>query len=183
MSPYPINSGSHWQLPNKRNNHTNFPGPIYNIPENPVPESIAEKSGDKVEALETLETTVQVELNKRNIYLTQVSGNYNLEYNPHFVPYFAPLVALVPRVYPWNFRQGVPSPLKEPTIPQEIEVPSSPESVFTSLEVAIKIEEQDPTDFLEFISSQQELSEIYPNQQYSSRTTQYFDLYENKIIL
>ena len=170
MSQYPINSGYHWQFPSKKNNHTNFPGPIYNIPENPVPEHIAELSGTKVEALETLETSVQVELNKRHIYLTQVGGNYSLEYNPHFVP------ASVPSDYPWNFRQGVSSPYKEPTILQEIEVPSSPESVFTSLEVAIKIEEEDPTAFLEFISSQQELSEIYPDQQYSSRTTTYFDL-------
>ena len=96
MSQYPINSGYHWQFPTKENNHINFPGPIHNIPEKSVSEHIAELSGTKVEALETLETTVQVELNKRHIYLTQVGGNYSLEVQPPLCPLHCPPCCICP---------------------------------------------------------------------------------------
>ena len=79
MSQYPSNPGYLWDLPAKLNNSTDLPGPIFNKPENPVPEIIAWSSGEKVEHLEALEVAVQIELRKKHTYLTKVRGNYKLK--------------------------------------------------------------------------------------------------------
>src|SRR6476620_7620297 len=71
-------SQQNWHLQPKITFQTPPPGPIFNFPVNPVPHYIASGSGDKVEALETTEKTVQLLLRKKHLYLTKVKSSYKL---------------------------------------------------------------------------------------------------------
>ena len=106
-------SAQNWHLRPKNNLKTPPPGPIFDHPVNPVPHYIASASGDKVEALETTEKTVQLLLRKKHLYLTKVKSTYKLR----------KIIFHTQLVHDYNLKKGYPEnrnlgtrPLKTSTI-------------------------------------------------------------------
>ena len=98
MVRYPSNPGYLWDFPLKKNNSTKPPCPIYDIPSSPVPACVDWDSGEKVEALETIEVAVQKQLRKKHTYLQRVQGNYRLR----------KIIFHTQVIRNWNVKKGYP---------------------------------------------------------------------------
>lgn len=89
---------TNWHLGPKKNTLSYPPGPIFDIPVNPVPHYIATDCGDKVQDLETTEKTVQLLLRRKHLYLTKVKNIYKLK----------KIIFHTQIVRNWNIKNGYP---------------------------------------------------------------------------